>query len=120
MFKLNMDSEVVENHMTSETQIHRVPAFFGQNNAAVKKPTRHPVVIPGPSSYCRCVKCGGFQVCLVNVTCRCGWWLGPILGGAEVWGYHPKEDPGGGPVGRGVVGHGRAWQSLMVEWLRIF
>ena len=21
-----------------------------------------------------------------------GWWLGPILGGAEVWGYHPKED----------------------------
>ncbi|CAL1138553.1 unnamed protein product [Cladocopium goreaui] len=22
----------------------------------------------------------------------CGWWLGPILGGAEVWGYHPKED----------------------------
>ena len=27
---------------------------------------------------------------------RCGWWLGPILGGAEVWGYHPKEERSAG------------------------
>ena len=50
---------------------------------------------------------------------RSGWWLGPILGGAEVWGYHPKEDrsPGsdgfssGGFQGCGVGWGGKGFQA---------
>ena len=49
-------------------------------------------------------RCLGLAIGPIKIS-RCGWWLGPILGGAEVWGYHPKEDGNG----RNGVNGGRTW-----------
>ena len=58
----------------------------------------------------------------VNGECwlRSGWWLGPILGGAEVWGYHPKEDRPGLRWGMGGKSQKTVKSVLFHVWVRVF